>query len=409
MGGGTGKGHPSAAQRRDAEGLTIGDSDAEDEPEERDPPDAHDHDDIPDPATFTSTQNRNSRIRNVKIPFFKGGANMGPGEYKEWRREIAAIKHSYKIEDKAFAGLVFLATEGDARDVLWNIDPSDFTDNPKCLSDMMDMLNKEFDRPEWEKADHAAEQFDKCRHAPGEKMIAYLRNMHRTYTKMLKEDKGTMVSNMSMARRILRRSGLSADEQRQVLSSCGHVYDMDKIKDALRLTFGDAHKDDRKRPFSTHRPSPTTTARRVVESHSVHGSSAPTTSIPSIRTKMTITSTTRRMRGMVMNKMDETIMKMNRKKMKMPSKILKLRLMTMTSSMTMTIFKNSSARSCSSCTPGRRCAQRSMDGERPLKERGKVNPMGQDHPAPTSPPRKPASASIVESTAPEKVMPSVTT
>ena len=100
MGGSKGgnKGHPSAAQRRDAEGLTIGDSDAEDEPEELDPPDAHDHDGIPDPATFTNTQNRNPRIPNVKIPFFKGGANLDPGENREWRREIAAIKHSYKIE-----------------------------------------------------------------------------------------------------------------------------------------------------------------------------------------------------------------------------------------------------------------------------------------------------------------------
>ena len=185
----------------------------------------------------------------MKIPFSKGGAHLDPGEYKEWRREIAAIKHSYKIEDKDFAGLVFLATKGDARDVLWNVDPADFSDNPNCLSDMMDMLNKEFDRPEWEKADNAAEQFEKCRRAPGEKMIAYLRNIHRTYTKMLKEDKGTMVSDTSMARRILRRSGPSADEQRQVLSSRGHVYDMEKIKDALGPTYGDAHKDYRKRPF----------------------------------------------------------------------------------------------------------------------------------------------------------------
>ena len=69
------------------------------------------------------------RNPNVKIPFFKGGANLDPGEYREWRREIAAIKHSYKIEDKDVAGLVFLAAKGDARDVLWNIDPSDFTDN----------------------------------------------------------------------------------------------------------------------------------------------------------------------------------------------------------------------------------------------------------------------------------------
>ena len=41
------------------------------------------------------------------------------------------------------------------------------------------MLDREYDRPEWEKADHAAEQFEKCCRAPGEKMIAYLRNSNR--------------------------------------------------------------------------------------------------------------------------------------------------------------------------------------------------------------------------------------
>ena len=182
---------------------------------------------------------------------------MEPGEYKEWRREIAAIKHSYRISDKDFAGLVFLSTKGDARDVLWQVNPEEFDSDDTCYSNMMSMLNKEYDRPEWEKADHATEQFEKCRRAPGQKMVAYLREMHRLYTRMIKEDKGTMISDTSMARRILRRSGLSADEQRQVLSSCGHVYDMDKIKDALRLTYGDAHKDDKRRPFASRTSAPT--------------------------------------------------------------------------------------------------------------------------------------------------------
>ena len=176
---------------------------------------------------------------------------MDAGENKDWRREIAAIKHSYKIEGKDFAGLVFLTTKSDARDVLWNIDPSDFTDNPNYMSDMMDMLNKNFDSPEWEKADHAAEQFEKCRRASFKKMISYLRNMHRIYTKIIKKDKGTMISDMSMVRRSLRQSRLSADEQRHVLSSCGHVYDVDKIKDALRITYGDAYTDDCTRAFTT--------------------------------------------------------------------------------------------------------------------------------------------------------------
>ena len=57
---------------------------------------------------------------------------MEPGEYKEWRREIAAIKHSYRISDKDFAGLVFLSTKGDARDVLWQVNPEEFDSDDTC-------------------------------------------------------------------------------------------------------------------------------------------------------------------------------------------------------------------------------------------------------------------------------------
>jgi len=193
------------------------------------------------------------RIPYIKIPIFKGGANMDPGEYKERRREISAIKYSYKID---VAGLVFLATKGDARDALWNVNPEDFEKDLNPYSNILHLLNKEYDRPAWEKADHAAELFDKCRRSPGQKMIAYLREMHLSYTRMLKEDEGTMISDASMAKRILRRSGLTHDEQRHVLSSRGHVYDLEKTKDALRLTFGDAHKDDKRRPFSNRSQNP---------------------------------------------------------------------------------------------------------------------------------------------------------
>ena len=58
---------------------------------------------------------------------------------------------------------------------------------------------------------------------------------------------------------------------------------------------------------------------------------------------------------------------------------------------------------------GKKMRSKTKGWRKPPKERGKANPMGQDHPAPTSPPRKPASASIVASTATGKVMPSVTT
>ena len=50
-----------------------------------------------------------------------------------------------------------------------------------------------------------------------------------------------------MARRMLRRSGLTSVEQRLVLSAAGAKWDLPAIEGALRLMFSDAHHDDRRR------------------------------------------------------------------------------------------------------------------------------------------------------------------
>ena len=104
------------AQRQAAEGLDIGGSDVPDSSSDHDQ--GADDEQPPNPTAFQPRDAKN-RIPNIKIPFFRGGNNMDPGEYKEWRRELSAIKIAYKIEDRDFAGLVFLSTKGDARDVLW--------------------------------------------------------------------------------------------------------------------------------------------------------------------------------------------------------------------------------------------------------------------------------------------------
>ena len=104
---------PTPAQRQAAEGLDIEGSDVPDSSSEQGAEDEQQ----PNPAAFQPRDMKN-RIPNIKIPFFRGGNSIDPGEYKEWRRELSAIKIAYKIDDRDFAGLVFLATKGDARDVL---------------------------------------------------------------------------------------------------------------------------------------------------------------------------------------------------------------------------------------------------------------------------------------------------
>ena len=44
---------------------------------------------------------------------------------------------------------------------------------------------------------------------------------------------------------MLRKSGLTKLEQRQVLASAGAVWDLRTIEDSLKLVYGDAHLEDK--------------------------------------------------------------------------------------------------------------------------------------------------------------------
>ena len=192
--------------------------------------------------------NNKKNLPNIKLPEFHGGANQDPGNFKEWVREITAMQMAYQIPDRNYAGLVFLATKSDARDVLWELSPSDLK-LEGTLTKIMNLLTKEYDRPDWEKSEHAHHVFEQVRRRPRQRMVAYLREHQKAYLKMVKEDGGTKLSDQHMAVRILRRSGLTHEEQRQVLAACNNIHDLEKIKVALSINWGAAHKDDHRRPF----------------------------------------------------------------------------------------------------------------------------------------------------------------
>jgi hypothetical protein len=136
---------------------------------------------------------------------------------------------------------------------------------------IMNRLENEFEKMDYEKSDIAYQDFEKCRRNPDQSMMSYPREMDRTYTKMIKEDHGTRLSDVILARRLLRRSGFNADEQRHVLASCSHEYDLAKIETVLRLTYGDAAKDDSRRRFAQHHSG----------NHKPHKGMAKATNVPS--------------------------------------------------------------------------------------------------------------------------------
>ena len=79
---------------------------------------------------------------HAKPPPFSGSSAHDPSEYRDWKREVTAIKASYRISDRDYAGIVFLSTKGDARNVLWEIDPDADFDQDATYARIMELLDE---------------------------------------------------------------------------------------------------------------------------------------------------------------------------------------------------------------------------------------------------------------------------
>ena len=88
-------------------------------------------------------------------------------------------------------------------------------------------------------------------------MEEYLRESRLSLRILETEDPGTTISDLAYARRLLRNSGLTHIEQRAVLGPAGAKWETKPIEDALRLLYGDAQTEDRRRGGATpHKTAP---------------------------------------------------------------------------------------------------------------------------------------------------------
>ena len=144
--------------------------------------------------------------------------------------------------------LVYLALDqgaGGPRDLMSHMEieqvaaPGDYTE-------MMDVLDTEYFREDYVKADEVSQVYERMRRDHGMTMKDYLLQLRRAKRMLEKEDKGATISDTSFS-----RSGLNTTEQRQVLGACGAVWDSVKIGNSLQLMFLDAHKVDKRRLASS--------------------------------------------------------------------------------------------------------------------------------------------------------------
>ncbi len=111
---------------------------------------------------------------------------------------------------------------------------------------VLKILDKEYVRDSYVKTDVAQARYEWCRRMPGQTMEEYFRKTRVAKSLLERADPGTTISGVSVARKLLRRSGRTVFEQRGVLAAAGATWDPEKIEDVLTLMYGDAHRNGKK-------------------------------------------------------------------------------------------------------------------------------------------------------------------
>ena len=108
----------------------------------------------------------------IQLKPFDGEATA----YKEWKREVQTTALLYNISEQQLAGLIYLALAsgpGKPRDLFTHYEIQELLE-PGGLTEMWKVLDQEFVRETYVKADEAQARYDRCRRSPGQQMEEYL-------------------------------------------------------------------------------------------------------------------------------------------------------------------------------------------------------------------------------------------
>ena len=155
-------------------------------------------------------------IGNVKLETFRGDRN----HYKDWIKIIQAQRRLYQLRDGELAVLIFLSCEGEARQVLNQLEVDDMQ-SEGGLGRMLRLLDDAFGSKADERFEERQGAYLGYKRLPGQSIAAYVATLKRLREEYLKEDTGTTISDKAFAQRLLQRAGLTRRERYDVFCVSG--------------------------------------------------------------------------------------------------------------------------------------------------------------------------------------------
>jgi hypothetical protein len=178
-------------------------------------------------------------IGNVKLETFRGDRN----HYKDWIKIIQAQRRLYQLRDGELAVLIFLSCEGEARQVLNQLEVDDMQ-SEGGLGRMLRLLDDAFGSKADERFEERQGAYLGYKRLPGQSIAAYVATLKRLREEYLKEDTGTTISDKAFAQRLLQRAGLTRRERYDVFFAAGGAYKSAEIERVLRFRCAHVHKEE---------------------------------------------------------------------------------------------------------------------------------------------------------------------
>ena len=181
----------------------------------------------------------------MRIELFSGTRN--PAVYRDWKRSVQAVELVTGMKDGKLAVLAWSSLRGEARALTDTLDLETLAADQHGLKTLWKLLDARYERQSHDQYDYAQQRYDSYRRANGQTMQEYIAGLEQARRELLRVDRSLVIGEMAYARKMLRSSGLSREEQRLVLSSAQSTWGPEAIEMALLLMFSDAHYEDRHR------------------------------------------------------------------------------------------------------------------------------------------------------------------
>ena len=198
-------------------------------------------------------------LSQVELPEFDGSVGTTTQRYREWRKAVEVVRSLNQLTDSELALLIYSQVSGRAKELIDVLEPGDLR-GEDAVAVIFAIYDDAFEKMDHERLDKAWHDWERAHRRLGHPIIDWLTYLRKKRMELQIEDPASSISDVALASKMLRGSGLSQRERSQVLFNCGGVYDSRRMEVVLKTAHGKLHETE-KRSMLPHR-SPSSVARR---------------------------------------------------------------------------------------------------------------------------------------------------